>query len=46
MVATPEALDLVKYLQSLNRSYPVLPAEPREAAGAPAEAAGEPAPAS
>lgn len=44
VVATPEALDLVKYLQSLNRSYPVLPTEPRETAGAPAEAAAEAAP--
>ncbi len=40
VVATPEALDLVKYLQALNRSYPVLPPEPREAAGA----AGAPSP--
>ncbi|MBI5258168.1 MAG: cbb3-type cytochrome c oxidase subunit II [Burkholderiales bacterium] len=31
VVARPEALDLVKYLQSLDRSYPVLPA--RAAAG-------------
>ena len=28
VVATPEALDLVKYLQSLKRNYPVLPADP------------------
>lgn len=26
VVATPEALDLVKYLQALNHTYPVLPA--------------------
>ena len=25
VVANPEALDLVKYLQSLDHSYPVLP---------------------
>ena len=30
VVPTPAALDLVKYLQSLNRTYPVLPAEPRK----------------
>ncbi len=29
LVATPQALDLVKYLQSLDRTYPVLPAEPK-----------------
>ena len=29
VVPTPEALDLVKYLQGLDRSYPVLPPEPR-----------------
>jgi cytochrome c oxidase cbb3-type subunit II len=29
VVATPQALDLVKYLQSLNRTYPVLPPEPK-----------------
>ena len=34
VVPTPEALDLVKYLQALKRSYPVLPPEPHEAAGA------------
>ena len=46
VVATPEALDLVKYLQSLNRSYPVLPPEPKDAAGAAAPApASAPAPA-
>ncbi|GGH61284.1 cytochrome-c oxidase [Comamonas phosphati] len=28
VVARPEALDLVKYLQGLDRSYPVLPPEP------------------
>ncbi len=32
VVALPEALDLVKYLQSLDRSYPVLPPPPRDAA--------------
>ncbi len=48
VVATPEALDLVKYLQSLNRSYPVLPPEPQAASGAAApavEAAPAPVPA-
>ena len=30
VVPTPEALDLVKYLQSLDHTYPVLPAEPRK----------------
>lgn len=39
VVATPDAQDLVKYLQALNRSYPVLPPEPRDAAGATAPAA-------
>ncbi|AVP57222.1 cbb3-type cytochrome c oxidase subunit II [Pulveribacter suum] len=39
VVATPDAQDLVKYLQALNRSYPVLPPEPRDAAGAAAPAA-------
>jgi len=34
VVPTPEALDLVKYLQALKRDYPVLPPEPHEAAGA------------
>ncbi|MDB5826581.1 MAG: cytochrome-c oxidase [Variovorax sp.] len=29
VIATPEALDLVKYLQGLNHTYPVLPPEPR-----------------
>lgn len=29
VVPTPEALDLVKYLQSLDRTYPVLPPEPK-----------------
>jgi cytochrome c oxidase cbb3-type subunit II len=29
VVATPQALDLVKYLQSLNHTYPVLPPEPK-----------------
>lgn len=29
VVPTPEALDLVKYLQSLNHTYPVLPPEPK-----------------
>jgi cytochrome c oxidase cbb3-type subunit 2 len=29
VVPTPEALDLVKYLQSLDHTYPVLPAPPK-----------------
>ena len=29
VVAKPEVLDLVKYLQSLKRNYPVLPPEPK-----------------
>lgn len=29
VVPRPEALDLVKYLKALNRSYPVLPPEPQ-----------------
>lgn len=29
VVATPAALDLVKYLQGLNHTYPVLPPEPK-----------------
>jgi len=29
VVPTPEALDLVKYLQSLDHTYPVLPAAPK-----------------
>lgn len=29
VVATPDALDLVKYLQALNHTYPVLPPEPK-----------------
>ncbi len=33
VVARPEAVDLVKYMQALNRSYPILPPEPRAAAG-------------
>jgi cytochrome c oxidase cbb3-type subunit 2 len=30
IVPTPQALDLVKYLQSLNHTYPVLPPEPKQ----------------
>ena len=29
VVPTPEALDLVKYLQALDHTYPVLPPEPK-----------------
>lgn len=41
VVPLPEALDLVRYLQALKRSYPVLPPEPHAAPGpaAPAKAA-------
>ncbi|HMN20043.1 MAG TPA: cbb3-type cytochrome c oxidase subunit II [Ottowia sp.] len=39
VVARPEALDLVRYLQSLKREYPILPPEPREAEGAKTSAA-------
>ncbi len=39
LVPKPEALDLVKYLQSLKRSYPILPPEPEEAEGAKTSAA-------
>ena len=41
VVPRPEALDLVKYLQALNRTYPILPPQPQPASGtaAPAEAA-------
>ena len=49
VVPKPETLDLVKYLQSLNREYPVLPPQPREASGAaptPAQSASQPASAS
>ncbi|SFU27892.1 cytochrome c oxidase cbb3-type subunit 2 [Nitrosomonas eutropha] len=31
VVARPEAVDLVKYLQSLDRSYPILPPDPQGA---------------
>jgi len=34
VVARPEAVDLVKYMQALNRSYPILPPEPQGAARA------------
>ncbi|MBS0389690.1 MAG: cbb3-type cytochrome c oxidase subunit II [Proteobacteria bacterium] len=34
VVAKPEMQDLVKYLLSLKREYPILPPEPHEAAGA------------
>lgn len=32
LVPTPEALDLVKYLQGMDHTYPVLPAEPKPVA--------------
>ncbi|ABI59827.1 MULTISPECIES: cbb3-type cytochrome c oxidase subunit II [Nitrosomonas] len=31
VVARPEAVDLVKYLRSLDRSYPILPPDPQNA---------------
>ena len=39
VVALPEALDLVKYMQGLNRTYPVLPPPPQPAPGTTAPAA-------
>lgn len=33
VVARPEALDLVKYMQGLDHTYPVLPTPPRNAIG-------------
>ena len=45
VVALPEALDLVKYLQGLNHTYPVLPPPPQPAPGvAAAPSAPVPAP--
>ncbi len=29
VVARPEAVDLVKYLQGMNHTYPILPPEPK-----------------
>ena len=48
VVAKPEVLDLVKYMQGLNHTYPVLPPEPQPATGAaaPAKAQAASAPAS
>lgn len=40
VVALPEALDLVKYMQGLNHTYPVLPPAPQAASGAAAAPAG------
>jgi cytochrome c oxidase cbb3-type subunit 2 len=34
VVATPDALDLVKYLQGLDHTYPVLPPDPPVSASA------------
>ncbi|CAM5794919.1 MAG: cbb3-type cytochrome c oxidase subunit II [Burkholderiales bacterium] len=42
VVPKPEALDLVKYLQSLKRNYPILPPEPQAAGGAKTSAAPAP----
>ena len=46
VVALPEALDLVKYLQALNHTYPVLPPTPQPADGVAAAPALGPVPAS
>ena len=42
VVALPEALDLVKYMQGMNHTYPVLPPQPQPAAGTAAPAADVP----
>ena len=39
VVALPEALDLVKYLQGMDHTYPVLPPPPQPAPGTAAPAA-------
>jgi len=44
VVATPEALDLVKYLQALRRNYPILPPEPQAADGAKTSSSTRPTP--
>ena len=43
VVARPEALDLVKYMQGMNHTYPVLPPQPQPAAGTAAPAVNAPA---
>ena len=43
VVALPEALDLVKYMQGMNHTYPVLPPSPKPAASTAAPAADAPA---
>ena len=43
VVALPEALDLVKYMQGMNHTYPVLPPQPQPAAGTTAPEAAAPA---
>src|SRR5690606_29801863 len=43
VVALPEALDLVKYMQGMNHTYPVLPPPPQPAAGTAVPAAEAPA---
>ena len=45
VVALPEALDLVKYMQGLNHTYPVLPPPPQAAASTAAPVANGGAPA-
>ena len=45
VVALPEAMDLVKYMQGLNHTYPVLPPPPQAAASTAAPAANGGAPA-
>lgn len=44
VVPRPEALDLVKYLQALNRTYPILPPLPPSASDAEGEPKAAPAP--
>lgn len=43
VVARPEALDLVKYLQGMDHTYPVLPPPPPPAAGSPPAVSAPPA---
>ena len=45
VVALPQAMDLVKYLQGMNHTYPVLPPPPQAAASTAAPAAAGAAPA-
>ena len=43
VVALPEALDLVKYMQGMDHTYPILPPPPQPAPGTTAPAAAAPA---